>query len=369
MNTKEVVAPLASRDGVRLVRQSAGTWRSSGPKGALLRMPLYYKLIIANAVITLAAVLTCAALVASSVRANAGASTNREVWMIIAIAALLGIVVNSIVVRVALAPVRNLMDAAVAVRAGDDTARAVESPLSDTATADVVTVFNQMLDSLSIYRRQLREIAIRAVDAGEAERTRLSHELHDGIAQGLAAILVQLRVAQRGASPDAQAQLTAIGEQIGASINELRSLAQSLRPPSLDMIGVSAALKSYARNLSSSSGLQIDVTADGIDNALPNEVELTLYRLIQEALQNVAQHAQTRRAVVNVERAGDRIVATVADDGRGFDVQRAMDAGSLGLFGMHERAMYVGGKVEIESAPGRGTIVRVIVPIGEQTHG
>jgi signal transduction histidine kinase len=344
-------------------------YRMPAPMKRLLRLPLYYKLVIANAVITLGAVLACASLVNRAWSSNTESSTRVYVWLVIVIATLVGVFVNSIVVRIALSPVRDLAKAAEAVHAGDENVRAEENPLSDAATADVVTVFNEMLDSLASYRRRLREIAIRAVGAGEAERTRLSQELHDGVAQGLAAVLVQLRVVQRSESGGNAQQLASISEQIASSINELRALAQSLRPPSLDMIGVSAAVRSYARHLTETTGVRAEVSAEGVDNVLPNVSEIALYRIIQDALQNVAQHAGTHHVAIDLARRGDDVVATIIDKGRGFDVAQSMASGALGLFGMHERALYVGGKVVIQSTPGAGTVVSIVIPIGERAHG
>ena len=368
METKNAAAARAAAAGsVKLVDTHEARVRVPATVRALLRIPLFYKLVIANGVITVTAVLACAALVAGGVRANAGSSTRLEVWIIIAIAAAIGVIVNALVVRVALSPVRNLIEAAVSVRAGGEDVRAVESAIGDAATAEAVTAFNTMLDSLAAYRRRLRDIAIRAVDAGETERARLSRELHDGVAQGLAAVLVQLRVAQRTAVGTTADQLAGLSEQITGSINELRSLAQSLRPPALDMIGLSAAITSHARHLGAATGLRVDVRAEGIDNVLANEAELALYRLVQEALQNVAQHANTKHAIVDVVRTGDVIRATVVDKGRGFNVDAALADGALGLYGMYERALYAGGEVEIQSAPGQGTVVRVSFPVGDRT--
>ena len=333
----------------------------------LLRLPLYFKLIIANSAITLLAVVACASVAVTAARANPGANPLSSVWPVIVAAVLVGIVVNAAVVHVALTPLRNLVDAAEKVRGGSETARAIESAVSDREMQRATGTFNSMLDSVGEYRRRLREIAIRAIDAGEAERKRLSRDLHDGTAQALAAVLVQLRVVRKTADPATAASLEGIADQLAGSINELRMLAQGLRPPALDMIGLSAAIQAHARNVTETGAVRVDTRIEGVDGALQPESELALYRLIQEALLNVVRHSRSDQARVEVERNSGHVVATVADEGRGFDVDDALVSGALGLFGMHERASYVGGRVTVRSAPGQGTRVRIEIPLRETT--
>jgi two-component system sensor histidine kinase UhpB len=178
---------------------------------------------------------------------------------------------------------------------------------------------------------------------------------------------VQLRVARKTADPATAASLETIADQLAGSINELRMLAQGLRPPALDMIGLSAAIQAHARNVTETGAVRVDTRIEGVDGALQPESELALYRLIQEALLNVVRHSRSDQARVEVERNSGHVVATVADEGRGFDVDDALVSGALGLFGMHERASYVGGRVTVRSAPGQGTRVRIEIPLRETT--
>jgi signal transduction histidine kinase len=343
------------------------TGRQPALARALLRMPLYFKLIIANALITLGAVLTCATFVVSSARAP-NAAGSATTWTIITIAVIVGIVVNSVVVHVALSPVRNLVAVAERIRAGDDKARATESVVSDAALADVATVFNSAMDSLAMYRVRLREIAIRAIDAGEAERSRLSRELHDDVAQSLAAVLLSLRTARSSAGDALQEPLAEIAARVSASINELRAMAHALRPPALDMIGLTAALQSHARTTSELTNVSVEARIENVNNLLAKEAELALYRLVQEALLNVVTHARTNAAIIEVKRSGNFVTARISDRGIGFDLGKAVSNGALGIFGMHERASYAGGQVGIESSPGVGTIVEITLPITESAH-
>lgn len=348
--------PIASDTGKRLAR-------------LLLRVPLFYKLVIANGAIALLAVVGCAALVASAIRQDPTAGLSGIILPVAAGAVGLGVLINAFLVRLALTPLRNLERAADQVRAGRDDARAAESAVSDAGTEQVVRAFNAMLESLSLYRRRLRAVAIRALDAAEAERKHLSGELHDNTAQSLAAILVQLRVARAGLPADQVARLNGISDQISQLTNDLRHMAQQLRPPALDMLGLAAAVTAHARNISESTGVRVDVDIDGqLEGALTREVELALYRVLQEALLNVVRHAGAKSACVELRRERTRLIARVVDDGRGFDVAQAFDQGALGLIGMSERASYVGGSVEIRSRTGTGTSVQITFPIEEAAH-
>ncbi len=342
--------------------------RPNGLVRALLRLPLFYKLVLANGAITLAAVAGCTSVVAAAVRRNPHVATAGFILEFVVVAVVAGVIVNALLVRLALTPVRELGRAAAEVQGGNLSARAAESALSDSSTEHVVLTFNEMLDSLAEYRTRLREIAIRALDAAENERLRISHELHDNLAQSLAALLVQLRIA-RAAQNDRPEQLASVAEQLTALIEEVRTLATELRPPALDMLGLGAAVSAHARTVTESTGVKIGVQLDSVDGALSGEAELALYRLVQEALANVVRHGEVTEANLAIQRANGRVAAVITDRGKGFEVDAALANGSLGLIGMRERAAYVGGTVEIDSAPGRGTTVRIEIPAKGETKG
>jgi two-component system sensor histidine kinase UhpB len=236
------------------------------------------------------------------------------------------------------------------------------SDLADRDLERLSATFNMMLDSAEAYRTRLRDVAARALSAQEDERRRIAQELHDGIAQTLAALRVRLRVA-RATQGEARAEtLERIGADIGAATEEIRRIAQGLRPPALDMLGLSPAIESYARSVAETSGLTIQTDIAATDGMLSPEAELALYRIVQEALSNVARHSQARSARVDLEVRRNAVHVVVSDTGRGFSVEEEMARGGLGLFGMQERGAYLGGTVEIDSTPGQGTRVRVTIP-------
>lgn len=336
---------------------------------ALLRVPLFYKILIANVSILIAAVVVGTALTASFVRASPGSSTLELMGLVSAIGVVITILVNAVILRVALSPLAHLGETATRVQNGELDARSPYSPIADRELTQLTWTFNGMLDSLAMYRRRLREIAARALNAEEAERKRIARELHDETAQTLAAILIQLRLARGAPSGEARdTMLDGVKKEISRALDGIRRFARGLRPPALDELGLVAAIDSHIRLLQEAVGLEIVLDADPIGGLLTPEAELALYRIVQEALSNALRHAQATRATVTIRRHPGYITATISDDGRGFSLEEAMagtDSG-LGLFGMQERAGYIGGRLEIRSAPGEGTTVEIEIPYSEE---
>ena len=205
------------------------------------------------------------------------------------------------------------------------------------------------------------------VAAQEAERQRVARELHDQMGQHLVGLSLGLnRLAQIvGASPE----ITHITKRLEAITDtmarDVQHLAFELRPASLDDLGLADAVRNYADGMTRRFGLQVDVQCDRMPR-LDSSAETTIYRIVQEALTNVAKHATARRVSVILEARGDRLHVIVEDDGIGFQpelVRHGGNGGRLGLRGMIERASLVGGEFQIESRPGRGTTVFVRVPL------
>ena len=140
-------------------------------------------------------------------------------------------------------------------------------------------------------------------------------------------------------------------------------MARGLRPPELEDIGLEAAVLAHVRGLRESAGLEVHAEVDSVNHLLDADAKLALYRVVQEALSNVLRHAGTGKARLQVGASDGAVFAIVEDEGPGFSHAEARKAGGgLGLTGMQERAMMIGGRVDIESIPGRGTIVRLAVP-------
>jgi two-component system, NarL family, sensor histidine kinase UhpB len=335
------------------------------PDGGVLRrvlgVPLFHKMLFGNVTVVVAFAL------AMDVLADAAARPHAPL-LLAAAAVLLTVVVNATILRWALRPLALLQETAQLARAGHRDARVPVSPLADRAMRRLTETFNGLLDADAAHRARLRKVAITALGAAEEERRRLARELHDGTAQELAAVLLQLKVARRLDDTAARdALLEQLGESLGRTVDEIRGMAGTLRPPSLDMLGLAPALETIARQLGERTTLRIRTRLDNVSGALAPEAELALYRVVQEALTNAVRHASAQEVELDLVRRNGAVVATVRDDGRGFGLDSVLNAGAVGLFGMQERAAYVGGSVAIRTEPGAGTRVEVVIPVREAT--
>lgn len=214
-------------------------------------------------------------------------------------------------------------------------------------------------------RRRLRAFGVSALSAAEEERQRIARELHDDTAQRLAALLMRMQLMGRARTPaERDASLAEVRQGVEEAANSVRRIAQNLRPPVLDEVGVVGAIRAHARSLREAYGLEIEVEAPHSEPRLPQHLELALYRVVQEALSNVVRHAGSPRASVSIAVLGHVVDITVVDEGRGFDAEAVeREERGLGLLGMRERVRNAGGRLEIESAPGAGTRVRIQFPL------
>jgi two-component system, NarL family, sensor histidine kinase UhpB len=348
--------------------RAKGTERHSPARNGrlhrVLRVRLFYKVLLANAAI----VLTFSLLATLIVARTQGAEAAVGVILALAVAAaLVSLAVNALIIQLALEPLRLLKATADKIQEGDMDARVPASPLADPDMQRVTAATNGMLDRLADYRRRLREVAARALNASEEERRRISLELHDDASQRLAAILMRLRIARSVEDGEVKDRmLEDVRRELAETADGLRRYAQGLRPPALDELGLGPAIESHVRHVAETAALPVEVRTDGVGRLESPEAELALYRIVQEAITNALRHSRARRIGVAVQRRHDAVVATVTDDGVGFDADAILQAPTgehgLGLFGMRERAEYVGGRVAILSTVGKGTTVRAAVP-------
>jgi signal transduction histidine kinase len=218
--------------------------------------------------------------------------------------------------------------------------------------------------AVDVTRRVSRD-AVRAMMRGqEEERSRLSRELHDQTGQALTALLLGLNAARRAETlADAHAALADLDGIVREALTDVRSIAVRLRPAALDELGLAAALERLAAAASAGSDAEVAITTTlGPEQRLPEEIETAIYRIVQEAIGNAVRHGAAGRVDVTVVTRPDVVIATVEDDGAGFDTERVKGE-RLGLVGMREQAGLFGGRLEIESAPGRGAAVTVELPL------
>jgi PAS domain S-box-containing protein len=220
---------------------------------------------------------------------------------------------------------------------------------------------------LRAHREQLQALSRRLMEAQEAERRALARELHDDFGQFLTALRLNLQAAS-GASPRDRAHgLADAITLVDQGIDQVRSLALDLRPALLDDLGLLAALRSLVKRQAKRGGFRATLRGDPIIGRLPAEIETCSFRVVQEALTNVARHAAAREVDVEIVVDGHEVRIVVHDDGSGFDVaaarRRSAAGASLGLASMNERVTLVGGRFAIDSCPKSGTTVRATIPV------
>jgi len=211
--------------------------------------------------------------------------------------------------------------------------------------------------------QEIARLSARLVAAQEDERRAISRELHDEVGQTLGAVLVDAaNLANRIPADDTVSHryLDNIRALADTSVNSIRNIALLLRPSMLDDLGLIPALEWQAREVSRRSGIKVKVVAENVSDSLPDAVRTCIYRVVQEALNNVARHSGAKSALVTVQQTEGSIVLTVKDDGSGFEPDKAR---GLGLLGMEERVKQLGGRLEIESQPGHGTLLRATLPM------
>jgi two-component system sensor histidine kinase UhpB len=217
--------------------------------------------------------------------------------------------------------------------------------------------FLRMLRRLEAERRRAGSAALRAQ---EEERARVARDLHDEVNQSLTGLLLRLEAAREAAPPELEAELEETKALANQAMRELLSLARQLRPTALDDLGLVAAVAGQVEQLARGE-IAAEFEADGEFSDLDDDAQLVVYRVAQEALSNAARHSGASRIDVRLRRAAQAgVELEVSDDGSGFAFDES--EGGLGIAGMRERALLIGGELTIESRPQHGTTVRLTVP-------
>ena len=226
-----------------------------------------------------------------------------------------------------------------------------------------------LVETLRRQLEEVREAQHQLLRSREEERARVARDLHDGPIQSLVGLNMQLgllRSPSREADTPLAGELGAMRTEVRNLLAELRQVCAELRPPMLDTLGLGAALRALAEDWSAQNGITVhlELSPDAEWRSLPDEAAVNLYRVMQEALANVARHAAARQVILRLAWEDAGLSLTVQDDGRGFAVPAALhslsDQGHLGLVGIQERVNLIGGTLTLESAPGQGTTLRVV---------
>jgi signal transduction histidine kinase len=213
-----------------------------------------------------------------------------------------------------------------------------------------------------VARSNLRRLSDRLVTAQEEERRNISRELHDDLGQAMSAMLIEFgRLESTISETDAQRErFASVRRMAEDNVAKVRNLALLLRPSMLDELGLVAALRWHAREVTRRTGLKVRMIADELDDDLPDSLRTCVYRVVQEALNNCVKHSKAVDARVVIRREQDGLSVFIEDNGVGFDPAR--DRG-LGLLGMAERVSHFGGLFNIHSQPGQGTILTIYFPL------
>jgi signal transduction histidine kinase len=325
----------------------------------MLSVPLAYKLTGANLLIVLAAW--------GAYAAYHDAAADWRMLSVMAIALALGLAVNLLLVSIALRPIRDLEETATRVWAGDLETRVPRSVVADAELAQVGGMLNVLLTALSEDRARARTLAQQVVRNGDRERSRVGKELHDSIAQSLAALRYQLIAIEREAEdPELAEKLRAVRHSTGEVLEQVRLLSLAVHPQILEDLGLVAALRHLARTTTDGTAVVVSVAPEVESQLLnlPNDVAVGVYSVARESVANALRHAAPSGIDIRVGLAGDELVMHVEDDGNGFDpIDAEKDGQAMGLFQMRERIALLNGKVEIVSGPQQGTDVQVRVPV------
>ena len=222
----------------------------------------------------------------------------------------------------------------------------------------------QVQDSLRASQERYRSLSRRLLEEQEHERAELARELHDQLGQELSAVLLDLHEIRGELSPASRTRVPESMRTIKKMIEQVRTLAFELRPTTLGEVGLRDALRVQVTRFGERTRVRVSFTGIPTDVRAPAEIEIACFRIVQEALSNVARHARAHHVEVALKAQDVALEVTVSDDGVGFNAERLRTG--LGLVGMRERAELAGGRLEIESAPGAGTTLRARFPLPSQ---
>lgn len=318
-------------------------------------IPLFWRVLALNA-----AVVTTMAVAIAIVLPAPFAHIAPDDAIILAVTLLVTLVANTLLLRGALAPLTHLP---ALLRRVDplQSGERLQVPATPSEAAELAQAYNQMLDQLETERLQSTR---RALSAQEGERLRVAQELHDEVGQALTGILLGLSRVSRQAPPELATPLTQMLETTRSSIDDVRRIAQRLRPEPLEHLGLSGALMSLSRRLGEPSELHIHCHLPTHLAPQSPERELVIYRVAQEATTNAIRHAHPTTIDIMLHANRHNLILSVRDDGRGMRTGRHEGGG---IRGMRERANLVGGALHLESAPGVGTEVRLEIPLDGDT--
>ena len=310
-----------------------------------------------RAVLVNVTVLVAAALLLALSPATISATVTRSEWIVLAAGTAAVIVVNLLLLRRVFGPLERLERVMSRIDPYEP-GRRIREGRGDREIASVSRAFNSMLDRLERERTDGRRRTLRAQ---EAERGRVARELHDEVGQLLTGVVLQLEGLAAAVPASRRSDVVGIQDNVREGVQTVREIARGLRPPALEEFGLRASLVALGAGFGERAGLKVRHRIDPTLPPLDAETELALYRVAQEAMTNVARHARAHEMELLLRAENHAVVLTVADDGCGISTDDLNS--SHGVAGMRERALLVGGNLEIRRRAPHGTEVRLVVPL------
>jgi two-component system sensor histidine kinase UhpB len=318
-------------------------------------LPLFWRVFATNAV---AMSLAFAGLVLAPVTVSVPVAVTELIVLTIGLVLLL--ILNLLLLRPAFRPLDELADT---MRRHDPLSPGERVAVDgEPDVAALAQAFNDMLDRLEFERRESARLALRVL---EDERNRIARELHDEVGQTLTGVMLQVEGLAAKIPEELREQLDELRETARSGTEDVRRIARQLRPEALEDLGLQSALAALSTAFGEQAGIKVNRRLEA-SVALSEEEELVVYRVAQEALTNVARHAEATQVELRLDhRRDEAVLLTIRDDGRG--IHPGALPSSRGIRGMRERAMLIGAQLEIDSGPDRGTAINLSIPLGSET--
>jgi two-component system sensor histidine kinase UhpB len=336
-------------------------------KERIVRLSIFRRIIIGNAlIIVIGAVI--GTLVTRYLAIRAADISLILVFATVGIA--LSVVTNSLIVGAALRPLTELRQRVDAVTSAQGDVRAEEFAQADPNLYQLANAVENLIAQLNHHNRQLHKLSEQVINAQEDERRRIARSLHDDTGQSLTTLIINLERLQSKV-PSEQEQLIGMlaeAHQIASrSLTGLRKIILGLRPSILDDLGLVPAIRWYARSQLEEAGIRVDVIVPEEELPLPTRTATTLFRITQEAVNNIVRHSQAEQVIISLLHEREAVILRIEDNGRGFNLngedQDGPSGQKWGLIGIRERVELIGGKLLIHSDMGSGTSLDVTVPL------
>lgn len=332
----------------------------------LTHLSIYKQIVIGNAIIIVVGAIggTLITRQLTDMAADVGL-----IFLFASVGTLLVIIINGWIIRAALRPLRDLSK--VAEKLGSNR-EGVESLLSSGTDPDIHQLakgLNSLLQQLDEHNRQLKALSKQAIRAQEEERKRIARSLHDDTGQALTSLIINLkRIENQIPTQEVELRenIEAIIELAKNTLGELRQIIYGLRPAMLDDLGLIPAIRWYARSNLEGAGVRVEVISNSEIDPLTPELKIALYRIAQEAINNIIKHSQAKSATITLDQINGVVHLCIEDDGLGFDVKnttmQAIHNQKWGIVGIEERVNLFGGEVQIDSRPQQGTRLEISMP-------